>query len=166
MNDAFAPVVASIKQKIALHGHVIMGIGGGKCYMCGDGAEHEHAVPFCYTVGLIKHGFPEMIVFALDVRDGHRILDHLANMMRRNLTAFVHGQRISLGGKFPLLAIETDLPEVWSQYVTMPRRVFGRRDYSVVQLLVPDANGLYPPHCGSPYDKAPILSSRYPIGGH
>ncbi len=160
-------VVRNVRQMITEHGMAVMGIGTGMCVSCGDGTPHVHGpgLSFHYTVGLLEKNLPELLLFGLSAIAGHQLLTILAGKMKVD-GVFTHGQYVSLGGKYPLLAVEADDPETWTEYVTMPKRIYKRSTYPVIQLLTCDREGRYPPNCDKPYSDTPILSSRYPIGGH
>jgi len=160
-------VVRNVRRMIDSHGFAVMGIGTGVCHDCGDGKPHVHGqgLSFHYTVGLLESKLPELLLFGLSALDGHQLLTILAGKMKKD-GVFTHGAYVSLGGTYPLLAIEADDPETFTEYVTMPKRVYRRNIYPVIEMLTCDRQGRYPPDCDKPYSDTPILSSRYPVGGH
>ncbi|ROO62990.1 uncharacterized protein DUF4262 [Micromonospora sp. Llam0] len=51
--------------------------------------------PFAYTVGLTRHGYPELVIAGLDPYIAHAILNTAAGRVYDRAERFTHGQHVS-----------------------------------------------------------------------
>lgn len=122
-----------------------------------DGAiSGEEFPPYCYTIGLVDKGIPELIIIGLDPRTALTVGDQLIR------------QALATAGEAPQdppFKLNTDLLEVFkgarAMLVDVPREQAAKRslfalDYAnvadkplqVIQLLWPDRQGRFPFEAG------------------
>jgi hypothetical protein len=130
-----------VDRDIQQHGRSIMGVGDDP--------------PFAYTIGNWKVGLPELLV--IGTREAG-FLNNLSEQMLNRGTAFANGELVSLGGRFPLKVIVAN-KTARDQYTIQAGQHFGTEDYALLQLLIPDRNGVFPdePGCMQPHSRMPVL---------
>lgn len=140
---------AKIREDIRVYGQSLIAVAGKK-------------VKFSYTVGNAEKQLPELLLLEVDFPQARTLLNLVGTELRGRKRAFKHGELVSLGGKQPVKVVEADAV-VKSGLTIQVGRYYGHQNYRVLQLLVPDARGLYPGdrECAKPYCDMPVLSLRY-----
>jgi hypothetical protein len=141
-----------IERDIRKVGRSVMVVGGGKDTM-----------PFAYTIGNSRGRFrgkpdelPELLV--IGTTDAG-FLNNLSQMMIDAEQAFADGQVVLIpGARLPVKVIRAN-NSAHSEYTRQASEHFGHDDYSVMQILMPDLDGVFPDDagCKSPYSKVPVL---------
>lgn len=108
-----------------------------------------------YTVGNHARGHPELLTVAgADVDQATDILVYFSvrGMSKGKL---VPGDVLVDGGKFPMRLV--DAPRA-RDVMHVAERYYNHRDFGVLQLVVPDTNGVFPgePGCQRPYSDQTI----------
>ena len=138
-----------LNEKIAKYGHAVIGVIGGND-------------SFFYTIGADEFG-AEMIVFGS--LDGQAILNDLVEKMKERGGRFEDGEVVKLGdgtAKFGVKLIRASFKKAAGKYTFQANRYWqekGMQEYSIIEVLVPDKNGVYPdePGCSPPYSNQPLL---------
>ena len=119
---------AQIARLIEQYGHAVTGVG-------------EQPM-FYYTTGLAVADLPELLMIGNLGETGKSVLNAVADDIKVNGTA---ERDIDLGGRFPVrLRNITDPAYVRSRYTIQTGQHFGREDYPVMQVLIPDTEGRFP----------------------
>lgn len=120
--------------------------------------EHEPFPHYCYTVGLVGKGLPDIIVVGLDVRTSMAAGDE---MIRRAMANAIVGQAVPAVGGFKPFDLNKELLDVFkgtrAMLVDVPsaeaeKRSLFAHDYAaamdktpdLIQLVWPDRNGRLP----------------------
>lgn len=124
-----------------------------------DGAQSNEDFPsYCYSIGLVDKGLPELIIIGLDPRTSFTVGDEL---IKRALSADTAGQAALQVPGMRSFNLNTPLHDVFkgtrAMLVDVPREQAARRtlfamDYAnvaekplrVIQLLWPDRQGRFP----------------------
>lgn len=132
--------------------------------------EHKYSVtgvigehPFLYTIGFHLQGKPELILLNAPMQAGHWLINQIGTkLLSGELDNIKTAEDVQVdvgGGKFPVyLHTVDDLTRVQSFWTIQAGEFLGTNEYSVLQILVPDANGVSPraDDC-NPLYKVPIL---------
>jgi hypothetical protein len=118
-------------------------------------AGDDDSLPFAYTIGNSITGLPELLI--IGTTQGN-VLNALSLKMIEHGQGFADGECVDLGGKFPVKIIIAN-QRAKRDYTIQATEHFGRDDYAVQQVLIPDRNGRFPddPQCQHPYSTFPIL---------
>jgi Domain of unknown function (DUF4262) len=124
------------------------------------------ALPFSYTIGNYEQGLPELLLVAnLPSQTAGALLNEMGRRMRAAGRPYNDGERVSFGGKLLVKIIEAG-GHAKKEYTIQVGRYYGIPDdeYRVQQVLMPDANGVFPDEsgCQKPYSEQPVL--REPAG--
>lgn len=139
---------ATTRRNIEQYGHSLIAVANKK-------------MPFAYTIGNAQKQLPELLILAVSFDQARILLNLVGDQMRAENRAFKHGERVSLG-KHAVKLVEAD-PVVKVNFTIQVGRYYGREDYRVLQILIPDEQGLFPGNkeCKPPYSEMPVLSARY-----
>lgn len=136
-----------VRDDIEREGHSIIGV-------------FDEINTFYYTIGLTDNKLPELLVYGQGVSLAY-ILNSLAALMRDRGIPFDNGERVSLGGKHPVMIVEAG-SRAKEDYTIQVGRYYEIEDseYRVQQVLICDHEGRFPgePGCAPPYSLAPILT--------
>lgn len=119
----------------------------------------EDGVPFMYTIGNTEKGWPEFLLVArIPYEVAGAMVNELSKKLRENNAPL--GDLVDLGGKYPVKLVKVTSDEVKEEYTVQVGRYYdGKQDYEVVQVLLPDRQGLYPDERkGKDYLEQPILT--------
>jgi len=137
-------ITADIKR----FGRSIIGVGAG-----------DDQPPFAYTIGngVQWPPLPELLVigFAKSM-----FLNDLSRLMIARAAAFDDGELVRLvGSKVPVKVIRAS-DTAKSDFTIGAGRYYGHERYDVMQVLIPDFDGVFPgePGCQSPFDRVPVLA--------
>lgn len=98
---------------------------------------------FAYTIGNQEKRLPELLLIGnFRPTDAHHILSMLTGKMLASRAGFEDGEKVSIGGKHPLL-IYSATEEAKSKYTIQAGQFYANEDYDVQQVLLPDPNGHY-----------------------
>lgn len=142
--------------------------------------EHEPFPPYCYTVGLVAKGLPDIIVVGLDVRTAVAAGDEI---IVRAMTNAIVGQAVPTVGGYKPFDLNKELLDVFkgtrAMLVDVPpseaaKRSLFAHDYAVavnkspdlIQLIWPDRNGRLPFEEGADprvVEAQPVLKYVAPI---
>lgn len=120
--------------------------------------EHEPFPHYCYTVGLVSKGLPDLIVVGLDIRTSIAVGDEL---ITRAMANAIVGQAVPAAGGFEPFELNKELLDVFkgtrAMLVDVPpaeaaKRSLFAHDYAaavdkppeLIQLVWPDRNGRLP----------------------
>jgi hypothetical protein len=113
---------------------------------------------FCYTIGNQEKQLPELLVIG-NFKPGHMcdLLNILSEKMIENASAYKDGELVDLGGEYPML-IHTASKEAHNKYTFQAGQFYNNEDYKVMQVVLPDKKGIYPPdpRCHKDY-QVPVL---------
>ncbi len=113
---------------------------------------------FFYTIGNQEKQLPELLVIGnFQASDMCTLLNNLSDAMLKAGEAPKDGSEISLGGKYPLL-IYLASKDAKEKYTIQAGQFYGNEDYQVMQVVLPDQKGVYPPgpRCHKDY-QVPVL---------
>jgi hypothetical protein len=138
---------------IARVGRTIVGVGAG-----------EDTPAFAYTIGNHLHRIarfrpcplPELLV--IGTYQGS-FLNLLSRLMIGRSAAFEDGEQVQmLGGRYPVRIIRAN-GTARTDYAIQAGRYFGTEEFEVMQVLMPDLDGVFPgePGCQSPFRDVPVL---------
>lgn len=135
----------AVQQNIDQFGQHLFGVFGGP-----DGQR------FVYTIGNANHGLPELIALGdFQMEQAGLILNALGRKMR-DAGKPLEGD-VSLGGKYPV-RIHPASDDVKSDFTVQAGQYLGHQNYSVLQVLFCDPNGVYPGEPGiDPEYNVPLL---------
>lgn len=110
---------------------------------------------FVYTIGNARQRMPELLIVGLCNDQG--ILNLASKMMIERGRAFEDGEVVSLGGKFPFVAVEA-AESVKERFTVQATNFLGRSNYRVMQIVLCDKAGLFPwqAGCAEPYRSAKV----------
>lgn len=116
--------------------------------------------PFSYTIGNAIKGLPELLVIGLSPIDATYMLNVWSVTMIERGSAFADREMVDIGGAFPCLAVAC-VEGVRDVYTIQAGEYLERQDYDVVQMIVPDPGGRFPPDplCAPGYRDVPILGA-------
>ncbi len=116
--------------------------------------------PFSYTIGNAIKGLPELLVIGLSPIDATYMLNVWSVTMIERGSAFAAREMVDIGGAFPCLAVAC-VEGVRDIYTIQAGEYLERQDYDVVQMIVPDPDGRFPPDplCAPGYRNVPILGA-------
>jgi hypothetical protein len=151
----------SISDAVKRRGRAIMMVApSGHCDCCGQHfVEHgDGGFGFMYTIGNAARGLPELLVVGAYSPGVGSLLNALCDKLIERGCAFADGEEISLGGKFPVKAVNAD-ERAQRHYTCGATGRFGAGNYAVQQVLLCDPEGRYPgdPDCCAPYNAVPVL---------
>lgn len=117
--------------------------------------------PFSYTVGLHRHGLPELVITGMAAHTAARLLNSISHMITEDGTALAPAMHIDYQNEFLLEVVEVDHPDVHLLYAT---RLFGDK-VRALQLVWADERGRWPwdPGWGHGRRRQPVLGVRAPI---
>lgn len=125
--------VLGLGEMVESHGFAVQFVGPG-----------EGEPQFGYTVGLSLRGYPEFVLFGLDLELTHGLLSDLANAVLRSGMTFATGDRIHrLLSEMPVELCRVAQP---SEHLFMAVALAERRSHPAIevealQVLLPDALG-------------------------
>jgi hypothetical protein len=108
--------------------------------------EGEDEPAFAYTIGLFhNYGHAELILFGLALEDMHAMLNDCGEFVKSG-RKLEPGQKLGgiLEGGYELLLREVKAPESYKQHVGYARAFYKGRDFPLLQVLWPDAQGRFP----------------------
>jgi hypothetical protein len=120
-----------------------------------------HSPPFAYSIGnsVWKAGaLPEVLIIGINPRVSQVIINEVSD--RLIVQGVPQDRQLFMldGGKVPLMLVFCK-PLVKDVYTLQAGRYLKREDYDVMQIVVPDENGLFPwqPGCSEIYKNIPFL---------
>lgn len=103
---------------------------------------------FAYTIGNKERGLPDLLVIAPKGAGWHpvypEILSILGMIQAKKGSPFTEGEFVDFTAKFPAFIIHADHPSTKSEYTVQAGQYYRTEDYKVLQVLLPDHNGIYP----------------------
>ena len=137
------------RDLIKKHGRSVIGVFG------------EGAMPFAYTIGNHARGMPEIVLVGLCDENAMGLLNLASEIQNRRGRPLGDGEVVSLGegAKFAVKFIDASNTHTRDEYTIQAGQYWGRQDYAVRQLLMPDKLGRFPddPACARPYSDQPLL---------
>ena len=115
---------------------------------------------FFYTIGNQEKQLPELLVIGnFKSIDMCTILTTLSDNMIKD-GVYKSGDAIDLGGEYPLLIYSTT-QEAKQHYTFQAGQFYANEDYKVMQVVIPDKKGCYPPDskCHKDY-QVPVLKEE------
>ena len=142
-----------IQATIAKHGVAIQGVFA---------TEGEPGLNFSYTVGLTAHDHPEFIIFGLDPMRAARILNALARPVLDTNVRWQLGPNLEVFRGYPAELVEvvdsTEYLNVANELYAEPLWANAdRKSVDAIQVVYPDAEGLWPWEPGSRVLGQPVL---------
>ena len=123
----------SIGNTIAKDKRVIMAI-----------AKSRKEPAFFYTIGNQEKQLPELLIIGnFKSSDICGILNVLSDYMLED-GAYKSGDPINLGGEYPLLIYSAN-ETAKKDYTVQAGQFYANEDYDVMQVILPDKKGIYPP---------------------
>lgn len=117
-----------VQEHIDKCGQHLFGVGGNP--------------PFIYTIGNANHGLPELLIIGpFHFNDTGLLLNMLGAKMRE--TGEPLSGEFSFGGQFPVKVREAS-EAAKSEWTIQAGQYLGHENYSVLQVLLCDKNGVYP----------------------
>jgi hypothetical protein len=99
---------------------------------------------FFYTIGNQEKQLPELLVIGNFKADAMSwLLNELSNKMLAGET-MLDGELIGVGGEYPILIYKAS-NEAKEKYTFQAGQFYGNEDYDVMQVVLPDTKGCYPP---------------------
>ncbi len=116
--------------------------GGWAVQMIPAGATEP---PFAYTVGLFANfHHPELLIVGLPLDAMHTMLNTLGERIKAG-DVFTPTDRIAgVIKRFEVVVRAVKKPKSLSEYVWYARRFYGRKRFSLMQVLWPDRDGKFP----------------------
>ena len=118
--------------------------------------EGDDDYPFAYTIGNHLKRLPELLV----IGTAHAgFLNDLSEMMIAAGRPFLDGQLVRIGdARLPVKAIRAN-SSAQADYTIQAGQYFGREDYEVMQVMLPDRAGRFPGEdgCQPAYANIPVL---------
>lgn len=114
-------------------------------HMTGVFPTPESSLPtfFSYTTGMLDHGHPELVVFGLDPKVANQLVAAMYENYILEGHIFEDGEEIEDLANFPLRF--RSAPSNHPDYpLGIGRYVYQRDDFPVLQIVLPDAKGLWP----------------------
>lgn len=144
VDDYLVRIQALIEQ----HGWAVQGVFG---------TEDDPAIPFGYTVGLTLKDLPEVIIFGLSPALTQSTLNTVATRMIER-GAHQAGELIDyvFQGPYEPMAVDVDARYLEQEYLTVVGRLYGDRNPSALQLVIPDKEQRFPWDDGYAMD-SPLL---------
>lgn len=140
---------ARIDKQIKEYGRSVIGV-----FPNPDDADKVNTA-FLYTIGNSLRGYPELLL--IGNYQEVALMNVLSSGMEKRGFAFADGELADLGGQFaPMLIAAAD--GVKAQYTIQATAYLDREDYDVLQVVLPDKNGLFPwePGCAAPYSQVKV----------
>jgi hypothetical protein len=116
--------------------------------------------PFFYTIGNQEKQLPELLIIGnFKPDDMCGILNVVSDMMI-GVGAFGDGEKVELGGEYPLLIYRAS-KEAKVKYTVQAGQFYNNEDYEVMQVVLPDLKGCYPPdpRCHKDF-QVPVLREK------
>jgi hypothetical protein len=111
----------------------------------------DTTTPFAYTVGLIAHDYPELLIAGLPPEVAHGLLNDLAGRVYDKADRFTHGQRISdLIADYDAVLVEGAPIDELLPGLAIAR--YGRDRVRLLQVVWPDPQGRFPWDAGYDFD--------------
>jgi hypothetical protein len=113
---------------------------------------------FFYTIGNQEKQLPELLIIGnFKPQDMCSILNTLSDAMAEAKEPAKDGSTIDLGGEYPLL-IYLASKDAKEKYTVQAGQFYANEDYEVMQVVIPDKKGCYPPDpkCHKDY-QVPVL---------
>ena len=120
---------------------------------------------FFYTIGNQEKQLPELLIIGnFNTQDICNTLNILSDKMLQRLATFgplnshfKEEELVSLGGEYPLL-IYSASKDAKEKYTFQAGQFYANEDYNVMQVVIPDRKGCYPPdpRCHKDY-QVPVL---------
>lgn len=116
--------------------------------------------PFVYSIGNHERGLPELLLVGSADELVLRLVNHLGDIQRQRARPFIHEERVSLGGNFPVRILDVG-KAAHDEYTVQAGVYYGTEDYQVRQILLCDKHGRWPdnPNCEEPYSRQPLLDA-------
>ncbi len=100
---------------------------------------------FFYTIGNQEKRLPELLIIGnFNSQQMCTLLNTLSNAMLEAKEPAKDGSQISIGGEYPLL-IYSASEDAKTKYTIQAGQFYGNEDYDVMQVVLPDTKGVYPP---------------------
>jgi hypothetical protein len=120
-------------------------------------AKSKKEPAFFYTIGNQEKQLPELLLIGNFKPDATcELLNVLSDMMIR-AEVFKDGETVELGGEYPLLIYRAS-KDAKEKYTVQAGQFYANEDYQVMQVVIPDKKGCYPPDpkCHKDY-QVPVL---------
>lgn len=116
---------------------------------------------FTYTLGNCRKGLPELLI--VGGVDFQWLMNMLSEEMIKRGRGFDDGERVDLGGRFPVVVVDAK-DEVEETFHLLVRRAFPDVPFRVQQVVCPDTNGRFPweAACEEPY-RSVVVHRAKPI---
>ena len=127
------------------------------------GVFDDEGTPFMYTIGnCLKPGMPDLLLVGICSEQGKDMLNIASDVQNQRERAIEDGELVSIGGQFPLKAIDVSNAHVRDEYTIQAGQYYGDEGYPVIQLLMCDKEGRFPgePGCARPYSRQPLLNKK------
>jgi hypothetical protein len=111
---------------------------------------------FSYSVGNSIMDLPELLLFAMHPRDARWLINLLSEQMIERGRKFDDGELVSMGGPCPVCVIDAS-DSVKNEYTIQVKHMLTKvgleNEYRVMQIVLPDPDGLFPwdDGCSEPY---------------
>jgi hypothetical protein len=116
---------------------------------------------FVYTIGNGDRNLPELLIVGL--YDDEYILNALSKMMLERGKPFEDGELVEMGGKCPACVVDAaeSVKKRYTIQATSYHRA-KRQKYRVMQVVLPDREGLFPWQrgCANPYSKVKVHRAK------
>jgi len=107
-------------------------------------AKSKKEPAFFYTIGNQEKQLPELLIIGnFNPNQMCVALNQLSDKMLQQGN-FTDGEAVSLGGEYPLL-IYRAAKEAKEKYTIQAGQFYANEDYAVMQAVLPDKKGVYPP---------------------
>lgn len=141
--------INAVKTNILKHGQHLWGV------FPSDADSHDDV--FVYTIGNTEHKLPELLLignYPSNIVGG--ILNALGSIQRQRGFAFHDGEMVDINASKPV-KIRNCTGPVKEEYTVQVGQFYGHEDYVVQQVLLCDAEGIYPDASGcAPQFRVPL----------
>ncbi|WJK33145.1 DUF4262 domain-containing protein [Solwaraspora sp. WMMA2065] len=104
--------------------------------------DDEHG-PFAYTVGLTRHGYPELVIAGLDPCIAHAILNTAAGRVYDRAERFTHGQHVNgLIAGYDTVIVDGHATDTLHPGTAFA--LYGRHRVRLQQIVWPNRHGRFP----------------------
>lgn len=113
----------------------------------GVGADPENDTPpFSYSIGLTLKSWHELFVEAIPHDLGHYLINYIAKRFDEQKISLDHSCILTgvIQNGLPIALVEANLQEVKNERTIQVDYIINRSNYSVLQIVLPDENGLFP----------------------
>jgi len=132
-----------LRQVMARHVASVAEVGWSVQAVFGDPESGTPAL--AYTIGLSGKGLPDVLVLGLPVQHASEILDGVARQLVADASKASHGTLIHEVANLPLKVVAAD--QLHAQHFAKISQDFAEAqggDATLVQILIPDINGIFP----------------------